>query len=403
VAKDIIQTLLLENIHEDAVTRFKQEGYAVEHLPKSLNEQELSQRIKNISTLGIRSKTEITSKVLENANELLAVGIFGIGTDKIDLGACLKKGIAVFNAPYSSGRSVAEFVIGAIIMLLRNVFDKSNKLRCGTWDKSAKGSHEVRGKKLGIIGYGNIGSQLSILAESLGMKVYYYDVVERQAFGYAKKCNSLEELLRSVDVVSLHSSGGSQNKNLIGEKEFEVMRDDVIFVNTSRGYVVDIKALAKYIKNGKVKGAAIDVYPQETQSSLGEIVSEFQLLPNVILTPHIGGSTEEAQQSIAEFMPDKIIEYIKTGDSLFSVNFPNTRLQEMKNAHRFVHIHKNVPGILAQINGILGKYNINIMGQSLGTNEKIGYVIIDGNRAYDGNVATELEQIPQTIRFKVLY
>ena len=401
--KNRINILLLENIHQSGVSALKGEGYNVDAMQKGLDEGELNEKIRNISILGVRSKTRITAKVLENANRLMAIGAFSVGTDQIDLAACAKKGIIVFNAPYSNTRSVVELVIGNIIMLMRNIFDKSVKLHKGIWDKSAKGSFEVRGKKLGIIGYGNIGSQLSVLAEALGMDVYYYDIVEKLALGNAKKCSTMQELLKKADIVTLHVDGRKENRNLISEKEFRLMKDDAIFLNLSRGFVVDTDALARNIKNGKIKGAAIDVYPDEPKSNSEEFISGLRNLPNVILTPHVGGSTEEAQKNIAEFVTGKIIDYINTGDSFASVNFPNIQLPRLHNHHRLLHIHGNVPGILAQINSILARNNINIEGQYLKTNEHIGYVITDVNKRYNGDVINELKKIPHTIKFRVLY
>ena len=288
-------------------------------------------------------------------------------------------------------------------MLMRNVVDKSLKLHQGIWDKLAANSFEIRGKKLGIIGYGNIGSQLSILAESLGMEVYYYDIVEKLALGNAKKCNSMQELLKKVDVVTLHIDGRTSNKNLIGEKEFRMMKDKVIFLNLSRGFVVDIKSLAKYVKNGKILGAAIDVFPNEPKSNSEGFVSEIRGLPNVILTPHIGGSTEEAQQNIGNFVANKLVDFVNSGSTFSSVNFPNLQLPALQNAHRLIHIHDNVPGVLSNINGVLSRNNINIVGQYLKTNEQIGYVITDVGSKYDKEVINELKRVPNTIKFRVLY
>lgn len=395
--------LLLENIHQDVVSAFKKEGYAIEALPNDINEDDLADKIKNVSILGIRSKTKITSKILDNAKALLAIGVFSVGTDKVDISYCSKRGVIVFNAPYGNTRSVVELAVGEIIMLMRNVFDKNIKLHNGVWDKSAANSFEIRGKKLGIIGYGNIGSQLSVLAEVLGMEVYYYDVVDRLSLGNAKKCSTLAELLKKVDVVSLHTTASPNNQPLIGDKEFEIMKDGAIFLNLSRGSLVDIGALVKHIKSGRIMGAGIDVFPKEPKSKSEEFVSELRSLPNVILTPHIGGSTEEAQKNIAEFVSGKIIGYVNDGNSSSSVNFPNIQLSALQNAHRLLHIHENVPGILAQINGILAKHNINIEGQYLKTNEQIGYAITDVNEKYDEKVIDDLGKIQCTIKFRVLY
>jgi D-3-phosphoglycerate dehydrogenase / 2-oxoglutarate reductase len=401
--KNRINVLLLENIHPNAEKKLREEGYNVEIHSAAMDEDELAERIKNVSILGIRSKTHVTAKVLENANRLIALGAFCIGTNQIDLEACQKKGVAVFNAPYSNTRSVVEMAIAEIIFLMRGFHDKSIGMHQGKWIKSASNSNEVRGKKLGIIGYGNIGAQLSVLAENLGMDVYYYDFIEKLALGNATKCSSMEELLHLADVVTIHVDGRPQNKNIINEYAFSHMKDGVIFLNLSRGSVVDIKALKDNIQKGKVRGAAIDVFPKEPKSNDEEFVSELRSLPNVILTPHIGGSTLEAQENIADFVPNKIIEYVNTGSTTNSVNFPNVQLPLLHNAHRLMHIHMNVPGVLAKISKILAEHNINVVGQYLKTNETIGYVIIDIDKAYDETVIQDLKSIENTIRFRVLY
>ncbi|GAA0193681.1 hypothetical protein GCM10009122_56560 [Fulvivirga kasyanovii] len=401
--KNRINVLLLENVHPRAIELMKHEGYNVEVYPAGLDEDELCEKIKNVSILGIRSKTQVTARVLESANRLIAVGAFCIGTNQIDLEACLKKGVAVFNAPFSNTRSVVELAIAEIIVLMRKLFDRSSAMHEGKWDKSAKGSFEIRGKSLGIIGYGNIGAQLSVLAESLGLIVYYYDVEEKLALGNARKCSSLEELLNIADIVTLHVDGRPENKDMIGEREFEMMRDKVIFLNLSRGHVVDIAALKANIESGKVAGASVDVFPQEPKSNDEEFISELRNLPNTILSPHIGGSTIEAQENIANFVPNKIMDYINTGSTSNSVNFPNLQLPTLENAHRLIHIHENMPGILARINKVLADHDINIVGQYLKTNEVIGYVITDIDKEYDKELIKALRSIDHTIKFRVLY
>lgn len=401
--KNRIHVLLLENVHPYAVEAFKAEGFNVEVYPAGLDEDELCEKIKNVSVLGIRSKTMVTAKVLANANRLMTIGAFCIGTNQIDLKEATRRGVAVFNAPYSNTRSVVELVIGEIILLIRNIADKSAMMHKGKWDKSAKGSFEIRGKKLGIVGYGNIGSQLSVLAESLGMKVFYYDREERLALGNATKCRSMKELLEQVDIVSLHTDGRKENTNMIGPKEFDLMKKGVIFLNLSRGHIVDIKALKENIQSGKVAGCAIDVFPHEPKSNDEEFVSELRGLPNTLLTPHIGGSTLEAQENIAQFVSGKFLDYINNGGTSNSVNFPNLSLPILENAHRLIHIHTNVPGILARINQVLAENGINIVGQYLKTNESIGYVITDINKGYNENVIKELRAIENTIKFRVLY
>jgi D-3-phosphoglycerate dehydrogenase len=401
--KNRIHVLLLENIHPVAATILRSEGFTVETLPHALTEDELCEKIKNVSVLGIRSKTQVTEKVLQHANRLMVIGAFCIGTNQINLQAATRKGVAVFNAPYSNTRSVVEMALAEMIVLMRKLFDKSAKLHQGIWDKSAEGSYEVRGKRLGIVGYGSIGSQLSVLAESLGMRVFYYDIEEKLALGNATKCKSLKELLELSDIVSLHVDGRTSNHHLIGEREFSWMRQGVIFLNLSRGHVVDIQALRNAILSGKVAGCAVDVFPYEPASNNEEFISELRGLPNTILTPHIGGSTREAQENIGQFVPARIQDYINTGSTSSSVNFPNLALPTLQNAHRLIHIHENVPGILANINRILANHNINIVGQYLKTNELIGYVITDIDKEYNKEVIKELRGIAHTIKFRVLY
>jgi D-3-phosphoglycerate dehydrogenase / 2-oxoglutarate reductase len=401
--KNRINVLLLENVHPVALSLLKAEGFNVETYHAAMTEEELIEKIKNVSVLGIRSKTQVTAKVLANANRLMVIGAFCIGTNQIDLDEATRKGIAVFNAPFSNTRSVVELAIAQMIILIRNIVDKSIKMHRGEWDKSAKGSFEVRGKKLGLIGYGNIGTQLSVIAESLGMKVLYFDTEEKLSLGNAVKCRSMKEVLEQADVVSLHVDGRSSNTNLIGAKEFALMKKGVVFINLSRGHVVDIQALRENVLSGKVAGCAIDVFPYEPVSNDEEFKSELRGLPNTILTPHIGGSTLEAQENIGTFVPGKIMEYINTGSTSNSVNFPNLTLPILDNAHRLIHIHDNVPGILAKINQILADHGINIVGQYLKTTELIGYVITDINKEYDKDVIAKLRAIDHTIKFRVLY
>jgi D-3-phosphoglycerate dehydrogenase len=401
--KNRINVLLLENVHPVAIALMRAEGFNVESYPAGLDEDELCEKIKNVSVLGIRSKTQVTAKVLENANRLMVIGAFCIGTNQIDKKAATKKGIAIFNAPFSNTRSVVELAIAEIIMLMRNIPDKSNKMHQGKWDKSAKGSFEIRGKNLGIIGYGNIGAQLSVLAENLGMKVFYYDKEEKLALGNAVKCKSLKDLLAIADIITLHIDGRESNTNVIGSEEFKLMKKGVIFLNLSRGHVVDIPALKENILTGKIAGCGVDVYPYEPLSNEEEFKSDLRGLPNTILTPHIGGSTAEAQENIGNFVPSKMMDYINTGSTSNSVNFPNLTLPTLENAHRLIHIHNNVPGILAKINQVLADHGINIAGQYLKTNESIGYVITDINKGYDKEVIKKMRAIENTIKFRVLY
>ena len=400
--KNRIKILLLENVHSDAFDTLSEEGFSVELLKHSLSEEELIEKIKDVHVLGIRSKTQVTAKVLEAAEKLMVVGAFCIGTTQIDLDACKRQGVVVFNAPYSNTRSVVELAIGEIIMLIRSIFPRSTEIHKGQWNKTATNSKEVRGKNLGIVGYGNIGKQLSVLAEALGMRVYYFDVEDQLALGNAIKCNTLEDLLNISDVVTLHIDDNKANYNFIGEREINQMKDGVLFVNLSRGFVVDISALTKALKSGKIAGAAIDVYPEEPRSN-GEFYTELQGLDNVILTPHIGGSTEEAQKDIADFVPHKIMEYINSGNTVDAVNFPNIRLPKQNNSHRFLHIHKNVPGVMAQINKVLAEYDLNLSGQYLSTDNEVGYVISDLDKKYNNDVVKALKKIDNTIKFRVLY
>ncbi|WP_233898724.1 phosphoglycerate dehydrogenase [Tenacibaculum piscium] len=400
--KNRIKILLLENVHSDAFTKLTADGFSVETLSKSLSEEELIEKLKDVHVLGIRSKTQVTKKVIESAEKLMVVSAFCIGTKQIDLEACKENGVVVFNAPYSNTRSVVELAIGEIIMLMRSVFQRSTELHNGQWNKTAQGSKEVRGKKLGIVGYGNIGKQLSVLAEALGMDVYYYDVEDTLALGNAKRISTLKELLNISDVITLHVDDNIANKNYIGEAEIAQMKDGVHLVNLSRGFVVDIQALVAGLKSGKIAGTAIDVYPEEPRKN-GDFYTELKGLNNVILTPHIGGSTEEAQKDIADFVPSKIMAYINSGNTVDAVNFPNIRLPHQNNAHRFLHIHKNVSGVMAKINKVLAKYDLNITGQYLSTDEKVGYVITDVNKIYDEEVIEKLRKIKGTIKFRILY
>ena len=400
--KNRIKILLLENVHPAAFQNLSEEGFSVELVKHSLSEDELIERLKGVHVLGIRSKTQVTKKVLDAANKLMVIGAFCIGTTQIDLDYSRKKGVVVFNAPYSNTRSVVELAVAHIIMLMRNIFTRSSEIHNGEWNKTASNSREVRGKNLGIVGYGNIGKQMSVLAEAIGMRVYYYDVADQLALGNAVKCNSLEDLLSVSDVVTLHVDDNKANKNFIGEREINQMKDGAMLINLSRGFVVDIDALAAALKSGKLGGAAVDVYPVEPASN-GPFETPLQGLPNVILTPHIGGSTEEAQRDIAEFVPNKIMDYINSGTTVDSVNFPNIRLPKQNKAHRFLHIHKNVPGIMAKINEVLAKYGLNITGQYLSTDPEVGYVITDLDREYDKEVVKELKNVENTIKFRVLY
>lgn len=398
-----IKILLLENVHADAKKIFSGEGFSVETISGALDEEELIKKIEGVHVIGIRSKTNITRKVLEHADKLMAVGAFCIGTNQIDLDACLEKGVVVFNAPYSNTRSVVELAIGEIIMLMRRIPDQSVKMHQGIWNKSANNSFEVRHKRLGIIGYGNIGSQLSIIAEALGMEVYFYDIVEKLALGNAKKCNTMEELLNKVDVVTLHVDGRPSNKEFFLEKHFAMMKQGSYFLNLARGPVIEIAGLKKHMESGKIIGAGVDVFPTEPKTNKEPFESELRGLSNLILSPHIGGSTLEAQEHIGSFVPNKIVSFINAGNTYGSVNFPNLQLPSFKQSTRFIHIHENVPGILAKINNIMADNNCNILGQYLKTNEGVGYVILDIQEGYPETIFEEMKKIPNTIKFRILY
>lgn len=393
-----MKVLLLENVSGVAVTQFEEAGYEVESLKGALNENDLIAKIREISVLGVRSKTRITAAALDAAPELISVGAFCIGVDKIDRNACSDRGIAVFNDPHSNSRSVAELTMGEIIVLMRRVFEASTQMHRGVWNKSAAGSHEVRGLTLGIVGYGKIGSQVSDLAEAMGMRVVFHDIAHVLARGNARAVG-FRELLQSSDVITLHVDGKPQNRGLFGEDEFQQMKDGACLINLSRGFVIDHDALARHLKSGKVAGAAIDVFPQEPESG-GGFTSALQGLPNVILTPHIGGSTEEAQQNIGQFVSARMADYVASGNSLLSVNLPHCHLDYELGSHRLMHIHHNVPGILRAINDILADEGINIERQVLDTRGNLGYAIYDINRPCDEQMMKKLRAVPQTIRVR---
>ena len=401
--KNKINVLLLEKVDKIAFDLFKEEGYNVESMDGSLNEKDLIKKIKDVSILGIRSKTIISDKVIKSANKLLAIGAFCIGTNQIKFESCNDSGIVVFNAPYSNTRSVVEIVIAQIINLMRKIVIKSNKMHSGVWRKDSLDSFEIRNKVIGIVGYGNIGSQLSVICEALGMKVLYYDIVDKLSIGNAKKCKSLIDLLKNSDIVSLHVDGKKSNTNLISDKEFSIMKEKSILVNYSRGNVVDIDSLIKNIKSKKLMGAALDVFPEEPSNNKEKFKSKVKGIEEIILSPHIGGSTKEAQKNIGSYVPDKIIDFINSGNTSSSVNFPKLSLPEQSDSHRLIHIHKNQPGVMLKINKIISEYNINIKGQYLKTNEEIGYVITDIDSVYNKEVVKSLKNITATIKLRVLY
>lgn len=399
-----MKTLLLENIHAIAASTLEEGTMQVMSEKGTMGEDDLIAALRGVSILGIRSRTQITHRVLENARDLIAIGAYCIGTNHIDLDASTLRGVAVFNAPYANTRSVAELVIAEIVFLIRRLHDKVTKAHQGVWDKSAENAREVRGKKVGIIGYGNIGSQVSTLAEAMGMDVYYYDVVDKLTIGNATRVSTLQELLRSADIITIHVDGNPANTNLIDEEEFELMNDGVILLNLSRGHVVNIEALAGNIKNGKVAGAAIDVFPNEPKDGKEPLLTPLQGLPNVLLTPHIGGSTQEAQENIAEFVSSKLLEYVHTGSTFTSVNFPKINLPkpEDSHSHRLLHVHQNVPGVLSDINGIFAKNNVNVLAQYLRTNELIGYAIADVDMKYKDSLFDDLRRVAHTIKVRIV-
>ncbi|WP_366855821.1 phosphoglycerate dehydrogenase [Brevundimonas sp.] len=398
-----MKVLLLENVHPRAVERFRAEGYAVETLKGALTEDRLIERIQGVHVLGVRSKSEVTARVLAAADRLLAVGAFCIGTNQIDLAAAAEKGVAVFNAPYSNTRSVVELVIGLTVALTRRVADKSAALHAGRWEKTADGAHELRGQTLGVVGYGAIGSQLSVLAEAMGMKVVFHDLDEKLALGNARRVRSLDEVLAEADVLTVHVDGRRENANLIGAPQFARMKPGALFINLSRGHVVDIEALAEAMRSGRLGGAAVDVFPEEPAANSDGFTTPLQGLPNVILTPHIGGSTEEAQEAIADFASERLLGFLNRGDTTFSVNLPNVRLSEVTGAHRLLHIHRNQPGVLAAINRALAEGGLNILAQHLKTDDRTGYVIVDVEGDYDPAALEGLKAVDGALRFRVLY
>ena len=402
--KDKINILFLENISDKAAQRFTQHGYAnVRRLNGALSEDELIKEIKDVHLLGIRSKTKITSKVLGAAEKLQAIGCFCIGVNQVNLKSATEKGVTVFNAPYSNTRSVAELVIGSAIMLIRRIPDKNKAAHEGKWMKDAKGSFELRGKTLGIIGYGNIGSQLSVIAEGMGMKVLFYDTETKLPLGNAVATKSIKELVSQSNIISLHVPETAQTKNIINKNVLKQFHKDAILINYARGEVVDLDALAAALKSGAVSGAAIDVYPLEPEKNGDTFISPLQGLSNVILTPHIGGSTEEAQQNIGEDVSIKLLNFLEKGITNGSHTVPAIGLPAVEGAHRILHIHKNVPGVLSEINSQLSKYNINILGQYLKTNDEIGYVVLDVDKKLSKQALDLLKKVKATIKVRLLY
>ncbi len=397
-----VRVLLLENIHTDGAEFLRGKGFQVETRDGALGEDDLIEAIQGVHLLGIRSTTYVTEKVLAAAPDLLAIGAFCIGTNQIDLAATTQRGVAVFNAPYSNTRSVVELAIAEIISLARRLHEKSTDMHAGVWNKSAAGSHEIRGRTLGIIGYGNIGSQLSVIAEALGLSVVFFDIDDKLALGNAKRCSTLEELLAVADVVTLHVDGRPGNAGLFGDDEMRQMKPRSLLLNLSRGIAVDTAALRRHIESGHIAGAAVDVFPIEPKRQGDAFESDLRGLKNVILTPHVGGSTEEAQQDIGRFVASKLRSYASFGGTSLSVNMPGINLPADTTKHRLALVHRNAPGVLARINGLLGEHGVNIEAQSLSTRGEIGYVLTDVAAEIGAEVLTELAKLPETVRLRQL-
>ena len=395
-----MKALLLENIHPEAVRLLNERGIEVSTARGALDEAELIEAVQGFDLLGIRSKTNVPASVLEAAPDLLAIGAFCIGTNQVDLTAAAAHGVAVFNAPFSNTRSVVELVIAEIISMARRLTDKNALMHAGVWDKSATGAHEVRGRTLGIVGYGNIGSQLSVVAESLGMRVIFYDVADKLALGNARRCDSLDELLAEAETVSLHVDGRAGNAGLFGADEFAKMQPRSLFLNLCRGIVVDHDALREHLVSGHIAGAALDVFETEPKAAGEPFTSTLQGLPNVILTPHVGGSTEEAQEDIGRFVAGKLRDFAHGGTTTMSVNMPQVQVDEGAHRYRILHVHHNVPGVLATVNGVLADFGVNIEGQMLSTRGELGYVITDTGTPLSSALLDKLGSLPETVRLR---
>jgi D-3-phosphoglycerate dehydrogenase / 2-oxoglutarate reductase len=397
-----VKALLLEGVHPEAASALRAAGIEVTSATGALDEVELAEALPGFDLLGIRSKTQVTGEILTQFPELLAIGAFCIGTNQIDTGVAGELGVAVFNAPFSNTRSVVELAIAEMIALTRRLTEKNTSLHAGTWDKSATGAHEMRGRRLGIVGYGNIGSQLSVLAEGLGMSVVFFDTAEKLALGNARSCESLDELLEIADIVTLHVDGRDGNAGMFEQAQFASMREGAVFLNLSRGFVVDHGALAAHIASGHLGGAAIDVFPDEPARQGDAFESDLRGLPNVILTPHIGGSTEEAQQDIGRFVAAKLRDFVSSGSTTLSVNLPQIAFDQQPGTHRLAHLHSNTPGVLAAVNGVLADNRVNIEGQVLTTRGALGYLLTDIACDYPREVVHALAAMPETTRLRVL-
>ena len=399
---DVLKALLLENLHPLAVTLLTEAGVEVVTHAGAMDTDELVAALDGVHLLGIRSKTEVTEKVLDNAPDLLAVGAFCIGTNQVDLIAAAARGIAVFNAPFSNTRSVVELAIAEIIVMARRLTEKDRALHEGRWEKSATGSHEIRGRRLGIVGYGNIGSQLSVVAEALGMQVYFYDTADKLALGNARRCSSLDELLEVAEAVTLHVDGRPGNAGFFGTEQFARMRPRSLFLNLSRGFVVDYDVLREHLVSGHIAGAAVDVFPDEPKAKGDPFDSSLRGIPNVVLTPHIGGSTEEAQEDIGRFVATKLRDFVERGSTTLSVNVPGLALEPHPGQHRIAHVHLNTPGVLATVNRILAEHGVNIEGQLLATSGTTGYVVTDVASSLPEDLLAELRAMPETVRLRVI-
>ncbi|NEV92958.1 phosphoglycerate dehydrogenase [Psychroflexus sp. YR1-1] len=402
--KHKMKVVLLESISQSAVESFKKAGYTqIEQHSGALSGEELDEVLKDAKILGVRSKTQLTEEVIQKAKKLVAVGCFCIGTNQVDLEAANKAGVCVFNAPFSNTRSVAELVIASAIMLIRRIPDKDKAAHAGEWDKSSENAHEIRGKRLGVVGYGHIGSQVSILAESIGLKVSYYDVENKLPLGNAEAVGDLKTLIEESDILTLHVPGTQETKNLFNAEVLSWFTKGQLLINMSRGDVVDIQALKKALDEERIGGAALDVFPEEPKNKAEKFTSPLQNVPNVILTPHIGGSTEEAQWNIGVDVSGKLIKYIESGASLGSHSIPELSLPKMEDTHRILHIHKNVSGVLSEINSKISKLNVNILGQYLSTNFEVGYVVLDISKNDSLDTLKELKKIDHTISARILY
>lgn len=404
LAKDKIRFLLLEGVHKNALKILNQAGYNnIEYLDHALDKDDLIEKIKDVHFIGIRSRTQLTHEVLEKAEKLIAIGCFCIGTNQVDLNAARELGIPVFNAPYSNTRSVAELVMAETIMLYRGIPEKNAIVHRGGWGKSAKNSHEVRGKTIGIVGYGSIGSQLSVLAENLGMKVIYHDVVTKLPLGNAIQVESFDELLKQADVVTLHVPDVPSTRWMMKAEQFSKMKEGSFFINAARGTCVEIDDLADALNSGKLLGAAIDVFPKEPKSADEEFQSPLRQFDNVILTPHIGGSTQEAQANIGLEVAEKFVKYSDHGDTVTAVNFPQVSIPVQKETHRLLHVHHNVPGVLSQVNNLFAEANVNVLAQSLMTEDNIGYLVMDVDNKSSETALDALKTVKETIRVRILY